>query len=156
MCELETNSYVVMQLPVCVCYVTCVIVYSRLCGYNWDVLCQGNTSSFSFFFLQQASQSETIMGVFAWWKPQSRGPVSVLIKGMCMPVSEPYIDAWIKHMINKINSTSPLLVTQHQDQGMWKWKQRGPSGAAEVFRFFFKAEWDAGLCIETVRLLNTK
>lgn len=41
-----------------------------------------------------------------------------------MPVTEPGADAWIKHMINKINSTSPLLVTQHQDQGMWTWKHK--------------------------------
>lgn len=46
-----------------------------------------------------------------------------LTKRMRVPVSEPCIDAQIKHMINKINSTSPLLVTQHRDQGMWKWKQ---------------------------------
>lgn len=32
-----------------------------------------------------------------------------------------------KHVINKINSTSPLLVTQHQDQGMWK--AEGPVAA---------------------------
>lgn len=42
-----------------------------------------------------------------------------------MPVNEPRIDARTKHMINKVNSTSPLLVTQHQDQGMWKWEKSG-------------------------------
>lgn len=38
---------------------------------------------------------------------------------------EPGVDARIKHMINKINGSSPLLVTPRCVQGQWTWKQEG-------------------------------
>lgn len=58
MSELETNYKCLCScLCVSVCVnVTCVSVYPCLCGHNWDVVRQGNTSSIFFIFFFYASQ----------------------------------------------------------------------------------------------------
>lgn len=79
--------------------------------------------------------------------------MSVLTKGMCMPVSEPCIDGRIKHMINKINSTSPLLATQKPAIKVCGDGCRGgPVVATKVsdFFFFFGGITTAA-CIESVQ-----
>lgn len=90
--------------------------------------------------------------------------MSALTKGMCMPVSEPCIDGRIKHMINKINSTSPLLATQKPAIKVWGDGSRGgPVVAAKVSDSFFiylfiylSVRITVAACIESVRWLNSK
>lgn len=105
------------------------LVYIPACVDIIRMLCVRGTPALFFIFLffpVSASQSPTVMGVFAWWKPQKQR------SSVCFDKGNVHASAWTlhwcagkkktkkKHVINKINSTSPLLVTQHRDQGMWK------------------------------------
>lgn len=120
------------------------LAYIPACVDIIRMLCVRRTPASFFFSCQPVGDCNGWCCLMKAWK--QRSSVCVLTNGMCMPVSEPCIDAQIKHMINKINSTSPLLVTQHWDQGMWKWKQRGWQCRKGFWFFRQNKMWKCVLC----------
>lgn len=130
------NSKCWCFLPVCVCVGESMwpaLVYIPACVDIIRMLCVRGTPALFFLFIPPTPTpphplciSQPVAdcnGCFCLMKA-SKAEVQCLFRQrehtrQCMNPALMRGKKEKKHVINKINSTSPLLVTQHRDQGMW-------------------------------------